>query len=103
MSKSQKAYNELRLIFRNNNATDPILFYKWIDDIQYLEPNIKSEINASSHVWGYFKKFATIKEKEVYLKFIENQDIKAMVRHLKKLSNKYEIKQLQNSYYFKER
>ena len=103
MSKSQKAYNELRLIFRNNNATDPILFYKWIDDIQYLEPNIKSEINAFSHVWGYFKKFATIKEKEAYLKFIENQDIKAMVRHLKKLSNKYEIKQLQNSYYFKER
>lgn len=103
MSKSQKAYNDLRMMFRNNDKVDVSSFYKTIDDLSYLETNVKAEANAFSHVWGYFKRFATEKEKETYLRLLENQSIDAMYRHLKKLSSKYRVEYLQNSYYFKER
>ena len=102
MSKSQKAYNQLRLMFKNNNNVDVEDFYKIIDDLDTHDININAEMNTFYHVWGYFKKIADNKEKKLFLNLIEQKDIDSIYRYLNRLANKYEVVYLQKSYYFKE-
>lgn len=98
MSKSQQAYNEIRLMFKNNNIVKVQDFYRKIDTLEV--ENIKAQINALQHIWGYFKKEANAKEKESYLNFFEKKDVKSMYNLMKRLSKKYEKDYLSQSYYF---
>lgn len=100
MSKSQKSYNDLRKLFKDNQSVDVREFYQVVDKVE--SHNISAEMNAFQHVWGYFKKLASSREKDVYLSLFEEKDYKGMYRHLKKMNEKYKVSYLQNSYYFKE-
>lgn len=100
MSKSQKAYNDLRFMFKNNPIIDPTDFYRVIDSIYNANLNIGAEINAISHVWGYFKKHCTDKEKLQYMTLLETKDIDSMKKFLLRLAHKYETSYLLESYYF---
>ena len=85
-------------MFKNNNIVKVQDFYRKIDTLGV--ENIKAQINALQHIWGYFKKEANAKEKESYLNFFEKKDVKSMYNLMKRLSKKYEKDYLSQSYYF---
>lgn len=98
MSKSQQTYNEVRLLFKNNNKVAVQKFYQKIDS-RGVE-DIKAQLNALQHIWGYFKKVASNQEKALYLDCFEKKDTIRMYHLLKRLSKKYAVEYLIESYYF---
>lgn len=104
MSKSQKHYNALRMLFKNNESVDVIEMYRLIDEAVRLDENTGSFINAYDHCWGYFKNVSDEKEKATYIKNREayrigSKSSASLKSHLKKLSIKYSVKYLQSSYF----
>lgn len=99
MSISQSAYNNIRALFKENRDVDPKEFYEIIDNTLKSEPSLGSQINALSHVWGYFKKIANEKEIDSYKQYSVLNKTEDMHRLLKKLANKYSVEYLKNSYY----
>ena len=71
MSKSQKAYNEIRSLFRNNKELSVFEFYSVIDNLRAEPFSLKDESNTLLHIWGYFKNIALLKEKEFFFKNYE--------------------------------
>lgn len=105
MARSHNAYNTIRAMFKDNQEVDVQTFYGIIDRLRNNEIDIKNEKNAFYHVWGYFKNLASDKEKDKFLNFLEsdtlNKDsIKQLYRYIWKLTNKYEVEYLQQSYFF---
>lgn len=105
LGKSQQAYLQVREMLKDKEHFSAFGFYKLIDDALLLQEDRASEINALEHIWGYFKKSATEREKESFLKALElykNDEIElAKVKSLlKKLAIKYSEPYLLNSYYF---
>ena len=105
MSKSQKAYNEIRSLFRNNKELSVFEFYSVIDNLRAEPFSLKDESNTLLHIWGYFKKYADEKEKKSFLKLMdEYEDDKKKIEYVKKnlykLAIKYNISYLKKSYYF---
>lgn len=107
MSRSQKAYNDLRALFKNNDTVSLDDFYKIIDEVSDTEEDPKAEHNAFEHVWGYFKNIATDDEKEVFLNVL-NEYRKASISRsnvyeiLYAYAQKYQVKYLLDSYYFED-
>lgn len=104
MARSQHAYNDLRVLFKNA-PVDPIEFYRCVDSLIEVEPAVSSHVNAFQHVWGYFKDVATDKEKQQFLKLIDSykaETIKSgrIYTFLEKLSRAYGVTYLNESYFF---
>lgn len=104
MSYSYKEYQSIRKLFKNNQWVDPIDFFSIIDHIHSLPFSIPNFINTCEHVWGYFKKLATPKEKDKFfdllVKVKERQvDPELMRKYLKRLSIKYEVIYLLQTYF----
>ncbi|GEO57816.1 YbgA family protein [Companilactobacillus bobalius] len=106
MSKSQKKYDEIRLMAKNNewSKTKDIEFERVIKSLENVEPTKKTLTNVYQHIWGYFKRICTDSEKEEYVKLIaslepENDQVGLFLRDL---TYKYQIKYLMQSRIVKE-
>lgn len=100
LKHSVKSYNDIRLLFKDNNEVDVVAFYNLVDLSLNLPDDIGAQINAAQHIWGYFKDISTINEKNSFIQAIDDKDLNKANIILKRLSLKYNIKYLINSYYF---
>lgn len=105
LEKSQNAYLEIRNLLKDKEHFSVLGFYKLIDDALLLKEDKGSQINAFEHVWGYFKKQASDKEKNIYKQLLADYkkgtiDRQKVKNYLKKLAIKYHESYLLNSYYF---
>ncbi len=105
LEKSPTNYNKIRQLLKDKDSYPVIEFYKLIEESLVLPENVGLTINAFDHVWGYFKRFATDKEKLQYQKLLmayrEGTKRKQLVKNLlERLAIKYESTYLLDSYYF---
>ncbi|MFW7433072.1 DUF1722 domain-containing protein [Vagococcus carniphilus] len=94
MSRSQQAYNHIRLMARENKWTleKQKEYENLLKSLEKITPTSKTLKVAYQHIWGYFKKVATSKEKEKYKMLIEMplDNSYLLEKFLKLLSQKYE-------------
>lgn len=105
LENSHKSYLEIRALLKDKSKYPVVEFYKIIEDALELEGDMGSKTNALMHVWGYFRKDVTEKEKLSFLKKLDsfekgNTKINSMKNILFKLAKKYNENYLLNSYYF---
>lgn len=98
MSRSQHDYNQIRLLFKDNewSPEKEVLYRQALVTSSQIMPTRGSLINAYQHIWGYFKQKASSAEKATYTKLIEeltveDQEIKEF---FKELALKYQIEYL---------
>ena len=94
MSRSKQAYNDIRWMAKGNQWTEEKqrIYEHMISDLEQVSPTDKTLRVAFQHIWGYFKKVATPKEKEIYKELIETSPLKSreLEAFLKELSNHYQ-------------
>jgi UV DNA damage endonuclease len=105
LENSPADYLTIRKLLRDKNTYPVQEFYELIEHALGIELATGNAINAALHVWGYFKKIATEKEKASFLKTIENFElgkitIGSVKNNLWKLTKKYHEDYLLESYYF---
>ena len=97
LSKSHKAYLEIRAYLREKEP-DVLWINKKIQETRDMKESKKDFSNAVLHIWGYFKKDASIIEKQVlfdilneYIEGKNNQKdvIECINTLLKKYPNEY--------------
>ena len=93
MSRSQKAYNKIRLLAKGNDWSleKQETYEKILIDLEEIQPTDQTLRVAYQHVWGYFKKLATTEEKQHYLDMIDQTNLldSQLESFLKGLSVKY--------------
>ncbi|MGX6970114.1 DUF1722 domain-containing protein [Vagococcus bubulae] len=93
MSRSQQAYNDIRLLAKGNQWTQEkhTQYKNTLSELATYQPTDKTLTVAYQHIWGYFKKVATIDEKKQYKDLIETTPLnsKELEIFLKELSQKY--------------
>ncbi len=102
LSKSPNIYKDIREYLKEDRV-DACIFYDFIERSINLDSEIKYEINTLEHIWGYFSKNCTDKEKKKYLKLLDEpntKNISSLKKFLFKLSEKYDNDYLLNSLYF---
>ena len=69
MAHSQQHYNQIRQLAKNNDWTvdKTTEFNRLLAEAGQQVPTVKTLTTAYQHIWGYFKKIATLEEKETYL------------------------------------
>ncbi|AKA69472.1 UV-endonuclease UvdE [Clostridium scatologenes] len=105
LENSPRIYLEIRNLLKNKNEYPAVQFYNYIDEAINEKITTGNAENAALHVWGYFKNIVDIKEKESFLKTIDNYrqgkvSINVVKNKLLKMTIKYNEKYLKNSYYF---
>ncbi len=105
LEKSSTAYNEIRELLKDKRGYPAVSFYSMVENALGRPENVGDAVNAAMHAFGYFKRDASEKEKAKILDKIENYDegktsLRLLKRELHKLSVKYEIDYLLDSYYF---
>lgn len=101
LSKSVCLCNEVRAFLQDKGMLDAAGFYKLIDHARELPPDAKAQENAARHVWGYFRKTASPKEKDRFAALISKTAPDAAARRfLLRLAQKYDKHYLLRSYYF---
>lgn len=105
LERSHNTYKEIRSYLKNRDSCTSKEFYNLIEQALVLEATDGGYRNSFDHVWGYFKKLCTVKEKELYLKKLEqfNSSLlkaKTMKKYLYRLAIKYNQTYLLDSYYF---
>lgn len=98
MSKDQMLYLKLRSMFKN--PVEKQQFYIQISQARALPFSQKDEINAFSHIWGYFKSQATAAEKNNYLTILNDFNVTTAKQFLYDLALKYQNQYILASYYF---
>ncbi len=105
LERDHNTYKDLRQYLKNRSEFEPKAFYLLIE--KALEkPNTDGGYrNSFDHVWGYFKKVCTDKEKQMYKHKHEKFNCgelkaKSMKNFLFKMATKYNSKYLLDSYYF---
>lgn len=105
LEHSQAHYIDLRRMLADRDACKPIDFYRLIESALDQKVDFGNAMNAAQHVWGYFKKSATEKEKVQFLDLMAKAEddvllFRAIKKFLWRLVLKYEQKYLLYSYYF---
>ncbi|QTD43228.1 YbgA family protein [Sporosarcina sp. Te-1] len=100
MFHSQKHYNEIREVLKR--GTDLERVDQLIEEAGKAEPTKGSICNAYQHMWGYFKKYASEEEREVYISmldaFIDDKvGSEELLAYLNQLAVKYEVEYLLQS------
>lgn len=74
MARNQNAYNEIRLLAKNNqwDVMKQAQYQKLLTELETVEPTGKTLRVTYQHIWGYFKKQATSDEKEKYALLTED-------------------------------
>ena len=101
LSKSHKAYLEIRTYLREKEP-DVLWINKKIQEARDMKESKKDFSNAILHIWGYFKKEASIMEKEElfdilneYMEGKSNQN--SVIEYLNTLLKKYPNEYLEKS------
>ena len=101
LSKSQKAYLEIREYLKQKEL-DVLWLNEKIQEIRNMKESKKDFRNAILHIWGYFKKNASIIEKEAlfnilneYMEGKNNQN--AVIEYINTLLKKYPNEYLEKS------
>lgn len=93
MSRSQQAYNQIRTLAKGNDWSleKQGKYEKILQELESVTPTDKTLRVAYQHIWGYFKKYATLEEKQYYLKMIDQSNVldSQLESFLKELSIKY--------------
>ncbi|MER2106118.1 MAG: YbgA family protein [Solibacillus sp.] len=89
MFYSQRHYNLIRQAMRDQMPHEEIK--QLITEALTCTPTSGSMQNACQHMWGYFKKFATAKEKQHFLQLQEARNFQQVLHFLKKLADDYEV------------
>lgn len=105
LERSPKLYDDIRQLLKDKSSFPVLDFYRLLDQAIAMEVTTGTAVNAASHVYGYFKKDATEKEKAGFLKQLEkveqaNGSIKALKKILWNLAVLYNQPYLLQSYYF---
>ncbi len=102
LSRSAAIYNEIRELLKPKGRTDAAAFFALIDDARAQPADGGAQRNAAQHVWGYFKKEASRKEKDRFEKLSQGPDFDDGVakRFLLRCALKYGPDYLKESYYF---
>jgi UV DNA damage endonuclease len=105
LEKSPQLYNEIRQLLTVKVGYSKDEFLRLIELALNLEENSGHAINALQHVWGYFKKVASVEEKAAFEKKLRDyvsgsESLSELKSYLHVLSVKYDRKYLLKSYYF---
>lgn len=105
LSQSKAVYDSCRQLLKDKDANCGRSFYSLIEVLYDLPENKGAQVNAAEHVWGYFKKVATEKEKKRFEHVLtayknDQMSLKAVKSFLYKLANHYDSKYLLNQLYF---
>lgn len=101
LSKSPNIYWDIRNYLKNDDVKVEEV-YRMIFAAQKLEENRNHFRNAAEHIWGYFKKVATLEEKKDFLILLDNYnmgkiDSFEIIKNFQKLLDKYPNSYLENS------
>ncbi|WP_052255186.1 YbgA family protein [Salinicoccus sp. YB14-2] len=103
MMHSQKHYERIRKELKGNPDIEVLdVLDVLIDEAMENTPTKGSIINTYNHMWGYFKKVCTEKERTTAMDMEEKfkaQEVEseALLKFIAELADKYEVKYLQNS------
>jgi len=105
LSASASIYQDIRTLLKDKINYDVLTFYKLIESAINIENQKPSQINTLTHIWSYFKKICTEKEKMKFFSLLNDyQNSKKSITPIKnyifKLSYKYNIDYLLESLYF---
>lgn len=105
LEHSPSHYNEIRQLLKDKTNYPIVEFYKIIEEALDMEITKGNFINGAQHIWGYFKKEASEKEKTKFKKELESfmeekKTMKSIKNGLFKLAMKYDKEYLLNSLYF---
>jgi len=105
LESSPANYSKIRNLLKDKNNYPVIEFYNLIENAMETEITTGNAINAALHIWGYFKKSASEKEKISFLKIIDEYEngiasISKIKNSLWRMATKYNEEYLLNSYYF---
>jgi UV DNA damage endonuclease len=107
LSKSNSAYNEIRLLLRGKagGRAQAVDFYRVVERALLLAEDSGAELNGAMHVWGYIRGHADRAEKTRYEKLVMEytagkSGIGSLKRFLHKCAAKYDEKYLLDSLYF---
>lgn len=95
MYYSQAHYNQIRLMMRDGCTLAAL--QQTIDEALALTPTDGSRCNALQHMWGYFKKQATVEQKAHYRALLEAKDWRPLRHYLAALAKQYDVVYLQQS------
>ncbi|WP_265459890.1 YbgA family protein [Enterococcus sp. HY326] len=100
MSRSQQAYNEIRLLAKNNewSLAKDARYKEILAELEGKEPTVKTLTVAYQHIWGYFKKSANQAERETYQQLMallaSDPADDQLPSFLKSLAEKYQVEYL---------
>lgn len=102
---SPKNYEKIRNLLKDKTQYPVLEFYGLIENALEMDESIGNSVNAAQHVWGYFKDIASADEKKKFDTTMKDyQDGKIKKNRVKnvldKLSIKYQMEYLLDSYYF---
>ena len=105
LEKSPQNYNAIRQLLKDKEAYPVLEFYDLIEKTLDLPEDKRYCVNALDHVWGYFKKQASEKERQKYFSLISDYQsgakrLELVKNHLEKLAVKYKEEYLLAAYYF---
>lgn len=105
LEHSPNNYKEIRRLLKDKNQYPAVKFYNLIEDSFNQQATSGNLINGAQHVWGYFKDIASTKEKEDFLRNLNNfnegkSTANNIKNQLKKLAVKHQRQYLLDSYYF---
>ena len=101
LSKSHKAYLEIREYLRGTEL-DVLFLNEQIQKTRDMKESKKDFINAILHIWGYFKKDASIIEKQTLFDILNEymdgkNSQKLVIEYINNLLKKYPNEYLQKS------
>lgn len=105
LSHSHNIYLEIREMLKFKDSLSAQDFYNKLEEGIKAPQTPGSEINAAQHIWGYFKDISDVKEKNKFLKLINDYNagiirVHIIKNYLFKLTIKYNVDYLKYSYYF---
>ncbi|BCZ47819.1 hypothetical protein psyc5s11_38860 [Clostridium gelidum] len=105
LESSPANYAKIRNLLKDKNNYPVIEFYNLIENAMETEITTGNVINAALHIWGYFKKNASEKEKISFLKIVDEYEngvasISKIKNSLWRMTIKYNEEYLLHSYYF---
>ena len=95
MYYSQKHYNLIRQLMRTTPTLDQL--QQLLKEAYNEQPTDGSKQNAIEHMWGYFKKIATLEEKDTYKKLLQSKQFSTLQSFLYELAIQYDVTYLLNS------
>lgn len=105
LENSPSNYLKVRNLLKDKENYPSIRFYNLIEEALETQITSGNSLNASMHIWGYFKNRADEREKKAFLKSVEDFrqekiSISTIKKKLWKMALKYNEAYLLNSYYF---